>query len=122
MRITEGQIKQIIKECVYKILNEHQFDNVENDNIANNYENYDVVYVPDWCLDYLVNGETQGYTEEELMAMQNFENKFAGKIVNGLNIGDICVPLDGAEPSFERENSVTGREGSMCYTFFVPLK
>ena len=72
MKISEKQLRSIVRESVYRILNEHQFDNVKDDSIVDKYENYDVVNVPDWCLPYLVNGETYGYTEEELTAMQRF--------------------------------------------------
>ena len=122
MKISEKQLSSIVRESVYRILNEHQFDNVKDDSIVDKYENYDVVNVPDWCLPYLVNGETYGYTEEELTAMQRFEQRFEGKIINGMNVGDLCVPEDDAEPSFTRSNDVMGKLGDFCYTFFIPLK
>lgn len=43
MKISEKQLRSIVRESVYRILNEHQFDNVKDDSIVDKYENYDVL-------------------------------------------------------------------------------
>lgn len=128
IRLNEEQLRSIVAESVKRVLREMswedspEFDNVENSDIPRYNGNYTEVIVPSHCLSYLVNGDMSGYEDNEIRAMQAFENKWQGKLANGLNIGDICVPLDGREPSFSPNNDVYGREGADCYKFLVPLK
>ena len=125
IRLTESKLNRIIKESVKKILKEHydvpEFDNVDNSDIEGFNGNYLEVTVPDYCLPYLVNGDTEGYDEDELNAMQKFESKWNGKLANGLNIGDVCVPLEGRDPSFTHSNDIFGKISCVCYRFLVPL-
>lgn len=98
-----------------------KFDNVDNDQIPAD-GNYTDILVPEHCLNYLVNGDLTGYEDDEIEAMQRFESKWAGRIANGLIIGDICIPIEGRHPSFEPKNDVYGWLGCDCYRFMVPLK
>lgn len=98
-----------------------KFDNVDNDQIPAD-GNYTDILVPEHCLNYLVNGDLTGYEDDEIEAMKRFESKWAGRIANGLIIGDICIPMEGRHPSFEPKNDVYGWLGCDCYRFMVPLK
>jgi hypothetical protein len=100
---------------------DYEYDNVENSDIENFNDNYTEVIVPDYCLPYLVNGDMDIYNDEEIQAMQEFEDEWQGKLANGLNIGDICIPLDGRDPYFTHSNDVFGNLGCECYRFLVPL-
>ena len=109
-RLKEAKrIRNIVKETLNRVLKE-------------SYDSYTEVTVPDYCLPYLVNGDMDSYDEEELQAMQEFEQEWQGKLANGLNIGDVCIPLDGREPSFRSSNDIFGNLGCDCYRFLVPLK
>lgn len=125
IKLTESDLHDIIKESVKNILKENydvpEFDNVDNSDIEGFNGNYTEVTVPDYCLPYLVNGTTENYDDEELNAMQEFESKWNGKLANGLNIGDVCVPLEGRDPSFTHSNDVFGNISDNCYRFLVPL-
>lgn len=122
IRLRESDLHRIIKESVRKILSEqYEYDNIDDTDIEQFNDNYTEVTVPDFCLPYLVNGDTEGYDDEELEAMQNFEKEWQGKLANGLNIGDICIPQDGKSPSFRSYNDVFGNIGCDCYRFLVPL-
>ena len=146
IRLTEGDLHQIIKESVYRILRENEYDNLDNyadngsdyddDNDDSRYEerkfanvsnediakfngNYYEVVVPDVCLPYLVNGELTGYEDDEIQAMEEFENKFLSKGVK--LIGDYCIPEDDAEPYFSMYNDVSPLfNGADCYKFLIP--
>lgn len=126
VKLNEAQLKKIVAESVKRTLKElHDtplYDNVDNSDIAKFGNNYIELKVPDFCLPYLVNGDTEGYSEQEIEQMVELERKFNGKLLNGLHIGDICIPLDGRQPSFSRYNDVLNCGGSMIYTFLVPLK
>ncbi|MBP5722761.1 MAG: hypothetical protein J6X18_04190 [Bacteroidales bacterium] len=108
----------------------HQFDgsygyqNVPDEFVEKLGENGYEVIVPDYCLPYLVNGDLEGYTDEEIQDMQNFEKRFQGKLAYGLNVGDCCVPRDGEEPTlYGREDVFKGKDmGAECYRFFLPAK
>lgn len=127
IRLTESELKHIISESTKKIVNEernsygHEFDNVSDDFVESLNGNYYDVYVPDWCLGYLVNGDLEGYDENEIAMMQNFEREFEGKLRGGLRVGDCCIPMDDASPSFQRDNSVGGLACD-CYHFCLPAK
>ena len=97
------------------------FDNMEADDVKRLKGNYYEVAVPEYCLPYLVNGDTDNYTDEEIEAMKAFENEFNGKLANGLTVGDCCIPLDGASPSFCYRNDVT-KSDCNCYIFCLPMK
>lgn len=79
------------------------------------------VRVPSWCLPYLVNGKTEGYSNEEIKKMDSFVSRFEGELANGLNAGDYCVPMDGQEPSFSWWNDVD-EYGAECFYFFLLSK
>lgn len=83
--------------------------------------NFAEVVVPEWCLAYLINGETEGYSEYELQQTRKFEESWKGMIPGDLNIGAFCLPKEGDEPSFMTQNDVTEHEACYCYTFIVPL-
>ena len=126
-RLKEAKrIRNIVKETLNRVLKEsydsYEYDNVEDSDIERFNDNYTEVTVPDYCLPYLVNGDMDNYDEEELEAMQEFEQEWQGKLANGLNIGDVCIPLDGREPSFRSSNDIFGNIGSDCYRFLVPLR
>lgn len=40
------------------------------------------VQIPAWALAYLVNGELDGYTDEEILTMQNWEREIDAAIVS----------------------------------------
>lgn len=126
MQITETQLKSIIAESIRKVIKESfdepDFANVRPEDVERFHNNYTEVLVPDHCLPYLIYGDETGYEEEDLAAMKAFEKEWAGKIANGMNIGDVCVPLDDAEPHFYSENDVYGKMGDDCYKFLIPLK
>ena len=108
-----------LNESMLKDYNE--FDNVPDDFVESLDGQYYEVTVPDWCLPYLVNGDEEGYTEEEIGMMDNFINSFNGKLWYGLNVGDACVPMDGVSPSFCSSNDVGG-DACDCYRFCLPMK
>ena len=123
IRLTESDLHQIVKESVKTLLKEdYEYDNVEDSDIERFNGNYTEVTVPDYCLPYLVNGDMDIYNDDEVEAMKEFEREWNGKLANGLNIGDVCVPLEEREPSFMPSNDVFGYVGCDCYRFLVPLK
>ena len=131
IKLNESQLRNIIKESIKKVLKEtfdeldsdyNVFDNVYNDFVKTLNGNYIEVNVPDYCLPYLVNGDTESYTDEEIEAMDAFQEEYTGKLKNGLNVGDCCIPLDGQEPHFERRPDITSFGACDCYRFCLPLK
>lgn len=97
------------------------YQNVPDEFVESLGENGYEVIVPDYCLPYLVNGDMEGYEEDEIQEMQEFEKRFQGKLKNGLNAGDCCIPRDGESPSLYGRNDVFhGDMGSECYRFFLP--
>ncbi len=134
IHLNEDKLKGIIKESVKRIISEsggmlnesmlkdyNEFDNVPDDFVESLDGQYYEVTVPDWCLPYLVNGDEEGYTEEEIRMMDNFIDSFNGKLWYGLNAGDACVPMDGVSPSFCSRNDVGGGACD-CYRFCLPMK
>lgn len=107
-------------ELKESISGERKFANVENDFVEDLNGNYYEVTVPSSCLPYLVNGDGDGYTYEEIKAMNDFVRGFEGKLSNGLNAGDCCIPLEREEPSFCTHNDVYGNVGYDCYVFCFP--
>ncbi|MBP5724290.1 MAG: hypothetical protein J6X18_12060, partial [Bacteroidales bacterium] len=98
------------------------YQNVPDEFVEKHGENGWDVLVPEHCLMYLVNGDLEGYTDEEMKQMQAFEDEFDGKLIGGLRVGDCCVPMDGEEPGFYSHNDVYGNIGCDCYRFFIPAK
>ena len=134
IHLNEDKLKGIIRESVKRIISEiggrlnesmlkdyNEFDNVPDDFVESLDGQYYEVTVPDWCLPYLVNGDEEGYTEEEIGMMNNFIDSFNGKLWYGLNVGDACVPMDGVSPSFCSSNDVGG-DACDCYRFCLPMK
>lgn len=86
------------------------YQNVPDEFVEKLGENGYEVIVPDYCLPYLVNGDTEGYSEEDLKDMQEFERRFQGKLAHGLTVGDCCIPRDGEEPTlYSREDVFKGK-------------
>ena len=99
------------------------YQNVPDEFVESLGENGYEVIVPDYCLPYLVNGDMEGYEEDEIQEMQEFEKRFQGKLKNGLTAGDCCIPRDGESPSLYGRNDVfKGDMGSECYRFFLPAE
>jgi hypothetical protein len=134
IHLNEDKLKGIIRKSVKRIISEsggrlnesmlkdyNEFDNVPDDFVESLDGQYYEVTVPDWCLPYLVNGDEEGYTEEEIAMMDNFIDSFDGKLWYGLNVGDACIPMDGVSPSFCSRNDVGG-DACDCYRFCLPMK
>lgn len=110
-------MKNIISEAV---CDQTEFANVDNDFVQKLNGNYYEVVVPDSCLPYLINGETEGYTEDELNDMDEFVGYFNGKLRDNLQVDSCCIPLDGESPDFYPFNDVYGNVGCDCYKFCLP--
>ncbi len=127
----------MIKECFEEVLKEeamlfddneqtaeNEFDNVPNDVVESWNGNYYEVVVPEWALPALVNGDYENLTDEDIADVKAFERNFAKggscQLRNGLNVGDCCVPMEGASPSFESKNDIN-HKGAMCYRFALPV-
>jgi len=102
---------------------QYGYQNVDDDFVEKVGENGYEVWVPDYCLPYLVNGDMDVYDEDEIAEMQAFEKQFDGKLLNGMNAGDFCIPMDGEEPALVGKNDVFPKDmGAECYKFFLPAK
>lgn len=53
----------------------------------------DTYNIPEYSLPYFVNGDKEGYTEEDINIMDNWHNSFGYPI-------QIEIPSEGNEPSF----------------------
>jgi hypothetical protein len=84
--------------------------------------NYDIVKVPVYYINYLVNGDVGDLSDDEVAAIDEFQDSFNGRVINGLNVGDVCTPTDEAQPSFYPSNDVDGNMGADCYRFLIPLE
>lgn len=121
IHLNENDLKNLIRETISEMGEVNEFDNVPNDFVEKLNGQYYEVYVPDWCLPYLVNGTTENYTDEEIEMMQQFEREYNGKLWHGLQVGDACVPMDGASPNFYGKNDVGGGAAE-CYKFCLPTR
>lgn len=102
---------------------QYGYQNVDDDFVEKVGENGYEVWVPDYCLPYLVNGDMDVYDEDEIAEMQAFEKQFDGKLLNGMNACDFCIPMDGEEPALVGKNDVFPKDmGAECYKFFLPAK
>lgn len=102
---------------------QYSYQNVDDEFVEKCGENGYEVLVPDYCLPYLVNGDMDVYDEDEIAEMQAFEKQFDGKLINGMNAGDFCIPMDGEEPALVGKNDVFPKDmGAECYKFFLPAK
>lgn len=128
MKINRKLIENIIRESLSNLMEEEfteDFDNVAKE-YANKhvkeYGTYDIIQVPEYCLPYLVNGDMEEYSDAELDMMQRAEEKYSGKLINGLSLGDVCIPEDDVYPSFcSGRDDILNTKGIDCYTFFIPL-
>ena len=102
---------------------QYGYQNVDDKFVEKCGENGYEVWVPDYCLPYLVNGDMDIYDEDEIAEMQAFEKRFEGKLLKGMNAGDFCIPKDGESPSLVGKNDVFPKDmGAECYKFFLPAK
>lgn len=97
------------------------YDNVTEAELSR-FADYYQVTVPESCIPYLVNGDTEGYSEEEIARMDEFTEKYSGKLSGGLLPGDCCVPREDASPSFTPYNDIYGWQGADTYRFALPCR
>jgi hypothetical protein len=137
--MTEGRLYNIVAEAVMRIAEAADFDaedeggeEYDTEAYVDNMDpesamkfmqgNYDIVKVPVYYINYLVNGDVGDLSDEEVAAIDEFQDRFDGKVINGLNVCDVCTPTDEAQPSFYASNDVDGNMGADCYRFLIPLE
>ncbi len=98
---------------------QYGYQNVPDEFVEKVGENGYGVWVPDWALCYLVNGDTECMDDEDIAKVDKFVETYQDKVKP--YVGDCCIPMDGEEPSFRYENSID-KLGADCYRFFLPAK
>lgn len=80
--------------------------NYDGDEFSEPLPQPDEYILPSHFVGYLINGDTTGYSDEELQVIQSFE---VGK--------GFCVGVKEDSPFFRHGHALNSNEGADCYTF-----